>query len=320
MQTDTPALYKDFSAFLSTYLDGKVQKVSVDAGFTCPNRDGTKGVGGCIYCNNRTFSPDYCAGQPGVTEQLREGIRFFARKYPDMRYLAYFQAYTNTYAPLEKLRRLYEEALAVEGVAGIVVGTRPDCVDERLLDYLSELAMQTFVLVEYGVETANDATLRRIGRGHDFACAVAAIRQTAGRGVHVGAHLLFGLPGESRTDMLRTAECVASLPLETLKLHQLQIVRGSRLAAAYLENPASIPLFTPEAYVALCCDVLERLSPEIAVERFTAQAPADLLIAPAWGMKNYVFTELVKHELRQRGSRQGSRFRPKKETFHTHYI
>lgn len=298
-------LYREFSTFLSNYFEGKVQKLSVDAGFSCPNRDGTIGRGGCSYCNNRTFNPGYCAKQDTVSEQLHEGKQFFARKYPNMRYLAYFQAYTNTHESLDKLCSLYEEALGVDQVVGIVIGTRPDCMPNALLDYLAELHRRAFVLVEYGVETTNDDTLQAINRGHTFSVAKETIERTHSYGIPVGAHLIMGLPGETRQEMVDRAEVMSQLPLDTLKLHQLQMVQGTRMAAEYIANPSGFHLFSPEEYAKLVADFLERLRPDIVVERFTSQSPENLLIAPHWGMKNYEFVHLVQRELKQRGSYQG---------------
>ena len=299
-------LYTEFSQFLKRFFSEKVQKISVHAGFTCPNRDGKIGRGGCTYCNNQTFNPEYCATQRSVTEQLEEGKAFFGRKYPEMKYLAYFQAYTNTYGELEHLKRLYEEALAVEDVVGLVIGTRPDCVPDELLDYFADLQKRHFVLIEYGVETTSDVTLKRINRGHTFAQAEDAIRRTAQRGIPVGAHFILGLPGEAWDDFVAQADCISKLPLDTLKLHQLQIVRGTKMAQEFADESADFRLFTVEEYAALVADFLERLDTRIAVERFTSQSPKELLVAPDWGLKNYQFVELVKKTLRQRGTYQGA--------------
>lgn len=305
MNTST-YLYTEFSHFLKQYFTEKVQKISVHAGFTCPNRDGKIGRGGCTYCNNQTFNPEYCATQRSVTEQLEEGKAFFGRKYPEMKYLAYFQAYTNTYGELEHLKRLYEEALTVPDVVGLVIGTRPDCVSDELLDYFAELQKRSFVLIEYGVETTNDATLQRINRGHTFAQAEDAIQRTAQRGIPVGAHFILGLPGEPWEEIVSQADTISKLPLNTLKLHQLQIVRGTKMAQEFSENPEDFRLFTVEEYATLVADYLERLNTSIAVERFTSQSPKELLLAPDWGVKNYQFVELVKKILRQRGTFQGA--------------
>lgn len=298
-------LYTEFSHFLRRYFTEKVQKISVHAGFTCPNRDGKIGRGGCTYCNNQTFNPEYCATQRSVTEQLEEGKAFFGRKYPEMKYLAYFQAYTNTYGELEHLKRLYEEALAVKDVVGLVIGTRPDCVPNELLDYFAELQKRHFVLIEYGVETTNDATLKRINRGHTFAQAEDAILRTAERNIPVGAHFILGLPGEPWDEIVAQADRISHLPLNTLKLHQLQIVRGTKMAQEFMSQPEDFRLFTVDEYASLVADFLERLDTRIAVERFTSQSPKELLLAPDWGVKNYQFVELVKKTLRQRESYQG---------------
>lgn len=297
--------YRDFADFLGSRFDGKVQKISLHAGFTCPNRDGTIGVGGCTYCNNQTFSPDYCHTGKSITCQIDEGIAFFARKYPDMRYLAYFQAYTNTYGELEELKRKYEEALAHPGVVGIIIGTRPDCMPDDLLAYLAELSHRTFVLVEYGVESACDETLRRINRGHDFAASADAICRTSAAGVLVGAHLILGLPGETRAQMLDHARRMSQLPLDTLKLHQLQLIRHTRMAREYEERLQDFHLYAVDEYIDLAIDFAERLSLRIAIERFVSQSPASLLIAPNWGLKNHEFTARLLRRMRERDTWQG---------------
>ena len=298
--------YRDFADFLNEHFDGKVQKISLHAGFTCPNRDGSIGVGGCTYCNNQTFSPDYCHTGKSITRQLDEGVAFFARKYPTMRYLAYFQAYTNTYGELEALKRKYEEALAHPGVVGLIIGTRPDCMPADLLDYLADLSRRTFVLVEYGVESTSDETLRRINRGHDFATSVDAIfRRTSAAGVLVGAHMILGLPGESRELMLEHARRLSQLPLDTLKLHQLQLIRHTRMAREYEMRPQDFHLYGVDEYIDLAIDFAERLSPRIAIERFVSQSPAELLIAPRWGLKNHEFTARLLRRMRERDAWQG---------------
>ena len=295
-------LYYSFADYLRRRFPFKVQKISINAGFTCPNRDGTVGWGGCTYCNNQTFNPDYCRTDKSVTRQLQEGKTFFARKYPQMRYLAYFQAYTNTYADTGRLRALYEEALAVPGVEGLVVGTRPDCMPADLLGYLEQLARRVFVLVEYGIESTRDDTLRRINRGHTYAQTRDAVERTAARGIATGGHVILGLPGESRDDILEQAADVSRLPLTTLKLHQLQLIRGTRMAAEYRERPQDFRLPTAQEYACLVADYLERLRPDVAVERFVSQSPRSLLLAPDWGMKNHEFSDLVERCLRQRGT------------------
>lgn len=298
-------LYNDFGSWIRTKFPYKVQKISIDAGFSCPNRDGRIGVGGCIYCDNRTFNPSYCVGSKTITGQLNDGKQFFAGKYPDMKYLAYFQAFTNTYAPLDALKRMYEEALAVEDVVGLVIGTRPDCVSDELLDYLAGLSRSVFVLVEYGIESANDDTLRLINRGHDFACVRRAVASTVGRGILCGGHIILGLPGEDDSEIIRQAHLISSLPLDILKIHQMQIVRGTKLAEMYAENPFRV--FSVEAYIELLAEYIQHLRPSLVLERFVSQSPSDMLIAPKWGLKNYEFTNLLDNYLRKKGICQGAK-------------
>ena len=302
------ARYNDYGSFLQQHFAGKVQKISINGGFTCPNRDGTVGRGGCTFCNNQTFNPDYCRSELSVTEQLQEGIRFFARKYPTMRYLAYFQAYTSTYDNIDRLIARYEEALSVEGVVGIIIGTRPDCMPPTLLDYLAQLAQRTFVTVEYGVESTIDTTLQRINRGHDYASAVEAITRTAQAGIITGAHLILGLPGESRNDMLSHATRLSQLPLHTIKLHQLQLIRGTVMGNEYEIHPQQFDIPDIDTYIDLAIDFTELLRPDIVIERFVSQSPAELLLAPHWGVKNHEFTARLLRRMRERDAYQGSRW------------
>ncbi|MBO5251736.1 MAG: TIGR01212 family radical SAM protein [Bacteroidaceae bacterium] len=301
--------YNDLSAYLSAHFPYKVQKISLNAGFTCPNRDGTVGYGGCTYCNNQTFNPAYCRTEKTVTEQLEEGKQFFARKYPDMKFLAYFQAYTNTYAELEELKRKYEEALQVPDVVGLVIGTRPDCMPNALLDYLEELNQRTFLIVEYGIESTDNATLKRINRGHSFEVAEEAVRKTAERGIRVGAHTILGLPGESKEMLIKQAERLSALPLTTLKLHQLQLIKGTRMAAEYEQRPEDFHLYSADEYIDLVIDYVEHLRPDIVLERFVSQSPKELLIAPDWGLKNHEFTDKVKKRMRERDAWQGKQYK-----------
>ena len=296
-------LYNDFSHWIRRQFPFRVQKISVDAGFSCPNRDGRLGTGGCIYCNNETFSPAYCNRRKSVTEQLEDGKMFFARKYLDMKYLAYFQAFTNTYASFDKLKALYEEALGVENVVGIVIGTRPDCVSTDLLDYLQELSSRTFVLVEYGIETTNDETLMFINRGHDFECSRKAVEETKKRGILTGGHVILGLPGEDEQESFRQAGIISSLPLDILKVHQLQVIRGTRLACSYEEKP--FHLYSVDEYIHLIAGYIQRLRPTIVLERFVSQSPKNLLLAPKWGLKNYEFTNLLNNYLLRNNITQG---------------
>ena len=305
--------YNDLSAYLSAHFPFKVQKISLNAGFTCPNRDGTVGHGGCTYCNNQTFNPAYCKTEKTVTEQLVEGKQFFARKYPEMKFLAYFQAYTNTYAELEELKRKYEEALQVKDVVGIVIGTRPDCMPDTLLDYLEELNQRTFLIVEYGVESTDNDTLKRINRGHTFEVAEEAIRKTAARGIRVGAHIILGLPGETNDQLIKQAGVLSALPLTTLKLHQLQLIKGTRMAHEFEMQPEDFHLYSADEYIDLVIDYVEHLRPDIVLERFVSQSPKELLIAPDWGLKNHEFTDKVKKRMRERDAWQGKKYATKKE-------
>ena len=302
-------LYNDFPTFLKKYFSYKVQKISLNAGFTCPNRDGTKGWGGCTYCNNQTFNPDYCRTEKPIAVQLEEGKYFFAHKYPEMKYLAYFQAYTNTYAELEGLKRKYEEALEVEGVVGLVIGTRPDCMPEDLLRYLEELNRNTFLMVEYGMESTLDETLQRINRGHTYKDTVEAVRRTADCGILTGGHIILGLPGESHDTMVMQAEILSELPISTLKIHQLQLIRGTRMAKEYMDNPSDFHLFMEvDEYIDLVIDYVEHLRPDLVVERFISQSPKELLIAPDWGLKNYEFVTRLQKRMKERGAYQGKAY------------
>jgi radical SAM protein (TIGR01212 family) len=297
--------YNEFGPWLKNLLGMKVQKISINAGFTCPNRDGSVGVGGCTYCNNQTFNPEYCRTEKSVVQQLEEGKRFFARKYPEMKYMAYFQAYTNTYSELDDLKRKYEDALGVDGVVGLVIGTRPDCVPDNLLDYLAELNRQVCVIVEYGIESVYDKTLERINRGHDYACVIDAVNRTSERGLITGGHVILGLPGESRDDILKCADVLSELPLTTLKLHQLQLIKGTRMAEEYFATPEGFHLFGADEYVDLVIDYVERLRPEIVLERFVSQSPSSLLAIPGWGLKNFEFVEKVRRRMEERNAYQG---------------
>lgn len=299
--------YNDYPTFFKTLFGERVQKLSVDAGFSCPNRDGTKGVGGCSFCNNESFNPDYCRATKGITSQIDAGIRFFAKKYKGQRYLAYFQAYSNTYAPLEVLKQRYEEALFHPMIAGLVIGTRPDVVNDEILNYLEELSKRFYICIEYGVESVNDEVLRRVNRGHDFSVAEQAIRMTAERGIAIGAHLIFGLPGESRESMLEGAIRLCELPIQVLKLHQLQIVKGTRLAEEYLMEPACFHLYTLDEYLDFVVEVIERIRSDVYLERFVNQSPSEYLIAPQWGVKNYEFTAKLEKRLEELDTWQGKK-------------
>ena len=280
-----------YGQWLTTLTGHKTQKISINAGFTCPNRDGTLGTTGCTYCNNQTFNPDYCRPTKSITQQLEEGKEFFSRKYPEMKYLAYFQAYTNTYGSLTDLKTKYEEALSVPDILGLVIGTRPDCMPDDLLDHLEHLTHTGHtVIVEYGLESVYDTTLQRIRRGHTHAQSAEAIRRTAARGIPVGAHVILGLPGETRDMLLHEADELSRLPITTLKIHQLQLIKGTLMAEEYAQHPSDFHLFTVEEYIELLSDFLPRLRSDIILERLVSQSPKSLLATPGWGLKNHEFT------------------------------
>lgn len=297
--------YRDFAQFLAEHFDGKMQKIAINAGFTCPNRDGSKGRGGCTYCNNQTFNPAYCTPMQSVTEQLEEGKRFFGKKYPEMRFLAYFQAYTNTHGDIDRIMAMYREALAVDKVDGIIIGTRPDCMPQELLDQLAKLHKSHWVMIEYGAETSHNTTLDFINRCHSWEDTVDAVTRTHLAGIPCGLHLILGLPGETEKMILETINKVSQLPLDTIKLHQLQLVRGTRMAKDVEEGAYDVYHFTVEEYIALCCKVIQHTSPTIAIERFVSQSPDNLLISPRWGLKNYEFTNLLNNTIKKLGIKQG---------------
>jgi uncharacterized protein len=299
--------FNAYSNHFRSIYGARVQKVSIDAGFTCPNHDGTKATGGCTYCNNDAFNPSYCVPEKSVTSQIEEGIKFHKWRYSKaVSYLAYFQAYSNTYAPLEKLKELYEEALCYPGVVGLIIGTRPDCIDKEKLDYLKEISVSCYLSVEYGIESCYDKTLSRINRGHTFNEAVNAVSATAALGINTGAHFIFGLPGESREEMLSEAEIISALPLKTVKFHQLQIIKGTAMAEEYRKNPIDFHLFSWDEYLDFFIRFLERFNPDIVVERFTGEAPPRFLTGERWGKKRSdQLTNLIEKRLEELDTWQG---------------
>ncbi len=299
--------FNAYSNYFRSIYGARVQKVSIDAGFTCPNRDGTKGTGGCTYCNNDAFNPSYCQPEKSVSQQIEEGISFHKWRYSEARsYLAYFQAYSNTYAPAERLRDLYEEALGYPGVIGLIIGTRPDCIDEDKLALLRELSEKCYLAVEYGIESCYNKTLLRINRGHTFEEAVAAVEKTAGYGINTGAHFILGLPGETREEMLNQVDIISKLPLKTVKFHQLQIIRGTLMEKEFQENPHDFELFPWEEYLDFIVRFLERLNPAIVIERFTGEAPPRFLTGIGWGKKRAdQIVNLIERRLEELDTWQG---------------
>ncbi len=294
--------YLDFGDFLSRHFPGrKMQKLTLDAHLSCPNRDGTISRGGCAYCNVKSFAPAYTAdAEADISAQIDRGRQFFARKYPEMGYLAYFQSYTNTHGSAEKLMSLYNTAISHPDIDGVIIGTRPDCIPQTLLQSIAELG--SWKMIEYGAESSHDRTLRQVNRGHTWRDTADAVRRTAQAKIPVGLHLIMGLPGESTADMLATIDAINDLPVDVVKIHQLQIVRGTALARQYEGDPSSIRLFDVESYIDLCSSIVERLRPDIAIDRFVSSSPDDMLIAPRWGMKNYQFASLLHSKLTKKGA------------------
>ena len=302
--------FNSYAAYFRRTFGHRMQKVTINAGFTCPNRDGKISTGGCTFCDNAAFTPSYCDSTKSITQQIDEGVEFHRRRYRTAeQYLAYFQSFSNTYAPIERLRECYDEALSHPTVAGIVVGTRPDCVDEEKLDYFAELARRKYVAIEYGVESCYDATLRRINRGHDFATARRAIEMTAERGIHCGAHFILGLPGESDQMLIEQVKQINSLPLTTVKFHQLQLFRGTALAREWDEHPERFRFWSIEEYIDLFVEILRRLRPDIVVERFAGEAPPRYHHTEGWGLvRNEQLLAMLDKRLEERGVHQGEIF------------
>jgi uncharacterized protein len=298
--------YNDFSSFIRRKFNTRVQKVSIDAGFTCPNKDGTKGLGGCTYCNNNTFNPNYCKPIKPITQQINEGIEFFSKKYKVQKYLAYFQAFTNTYASLADLIEMYDEALMHEDVIGLVIATRPDSIKDEVLDYLEGLVVAGhFIKLEFGLESTKNETLEVINRCQTHEEAIDAFSRANGRGLHLGGHLILGLPGETKEDMLEHARKVSELPINTLKIHHLQIVKHTMMAVQFKKTPEMFTFMELDEYIDFVVDFLEKLKPDIIVERFFSESPANMLIYPKYGLKNFEVKYLVERRLKERNTMQG---------------
>lgn len=292
--------YKDFSEYMQEVFPSiKVQKLSIDAGFTCPNRDGSIGTGGCIYCNNASFTPGYCSPKDSVETQILKGKEFFRRKYPHMKYLAYFQSYTNTFGKSVKtLVEMYRKAVEIEDVVGLIIGTRPDCIPDELIEALSQLNREKPVIVEIGAETSKDETLRLINRNHTWSDVEDAAKRLNDRGIRTGLHLIAGLPGENEEDVLETVRKACELPIDSIKMHQLQIVKGTPLLSKWEKGEIEVKPFTQEDYLDLCVRIVKTVPRNICIERFLASSPPEMVAAPKWGLKNYQFTNLLMNKLR----------------------
>ena len=298
--------YLDYTSFIKSKFGERVQKISLDIGFSCPNRDGSKGFGGCTYCNNNTFNPDYCEPTKSIKQQLEQGIAFFGKKYKAQKYLAYFQAYTNTYADFDSLKKMYDEALSVDGVIGLVIGTRPDCITNEVIDYLSFLSKKYFISLEFGVESTNERTLLNVNRCHTFEESKITYEKCKNKGFQLGAHIIIGLPGETKDELLNHALELSKLPINTLKLHHLQIVKNSVMQVQYKRNPENFDLFTSESYIDFITEFVGKLRPDIIIERFISETPQDLLIAPKWNnLKNFEIVAKIDKKLVEKNSWQG---------------
>jgi radical SAM protein (TIGR01212 family) len=299
--------FNSYTEYFRKNFGERVQKVTIDAGFSCPNRDGKKSTGGCTYCNNDSFNPSYCQPHKGITKQIEEGVEFHANRYRRAeKFLAYFQAYSNTYAPLDKLKVMYDEALAVPGVIGLVIGTRPDCIDDEKLDYFQQLSEKYYVIIEYGLESCYNRTLERINRCHTFEDGVDAIERTAKRGIKTGAHFIIGLPGETQRDFIKAIPLINQLPLSTIKFHQLLIVKDTPMALEYQQYPERFSFFTQEEYIDFFIQVLERLHPSFVVERFTSEVPPRFQAGPNWGLvRTYTLLQKLEKRLEELDTWQG---------------
>ncbi len=299
---------------LATYnkqkFGGRIQKISVNAGFTCPNRDGTVARGGCIYCNNQSFTPSYCVEDESITGQIEKGIAFMQKRYKRAKkFIAYFQSFSNTYAPLATLENYYQQALAHPQISGLAISTRPDCIDEPVAALLQQLAEKVIVQIELGIESTYDETLKFINRGHNYEQTRTAYQLLKNRGLHLGGHLIIGLPGESDKMILAQMDRINELPIDSIKFHQLQIVKHTKLAKIYSGDPKMFSLFTLERYLELMVQMIERLRPGIAIERLVSESPPHLKIAPDWGhIRSDQFINKIENILKVTNTWQGKNY------------
>jgi radical SAM protein (TIGR01212 family) len=301
--------FNSYPEYFRAHFGNRVQKLTVDAGFTCPNRDGTKGHGGCTFCNNNAFNPSYCTPAKSITRQLEEGIQFHKKRYRRVeKYIAYFQAYSNTYGPVHQLKKMYEEALNYPGIIGLIVGTRPDCVNEELLDYFSSLSGNLYIMIEYGIESCYNATLSKVNRGHSFEDSMKALEMTAKKGIRQGAHFIIGLPGETEPDILAETEIISEMPVNNLKFHHLQIVKDTTMAGDFEINPGAYRLFNLEEYLDLMVQVVEKLNPEFVIERIAGEAHPDYLIQPKWGLRYDEVLRKFENKLQEMDTFQGKKY------------
>ncbi|MDD2635255.1 MAG: TIGR01212 family radical SAM protein [Bacteroidales bacterium] len=301
--------WNDYSSYIKQEFGTRVQKISINAGFTCPNRDGLLGKGACIYCTNKSFSPFYCNKGSSIKEQLEKGIAFFSPKYKTQKYLAYFQSFTNTYDKIDVLEQKYQEALSVDGVKGLVIATRPDCIDKEKLKMIKYVCKDKFLSIEYGAESTIDKTLNFINRGHSYQQTIDAVNLTTKMGINCGLHLILGLPGENKTDFLNHAVEISKLPIKTLKIHQMQVLKGTKLQKTYEQSPNLFYDISLNNYLNIIIEFLEILNPNIIIERFTSEAPKDMIIYPDWkGKKNFEISHIVRNKMQQLKTYQGKKF------------
>ncbi len=302
--------WNDYSSYIKQVFGSRVQKISINAGFTCPNRDGSIGTGACIYCTNKSFSPFYCNEKTSIKEQLQQGIAFFSPKYKTQKYLAYFQSFTNTYDKIDVLEQKYKEALSVDGVKGLVIATRPDCIDKEKLEMIKSVCKGKYISIEYGAESTLDKTLSFINRGHTYQQTIDAVNLTYEMGINCGLHLILGLPGENKKDFLNHATQISKLPIKTLKIHQMQVLKGTKLQKIYEQSPNLFYDISLDNYIELVVEFLELLNPEIIIERFTSEAPKEMIIYPDWqGKKNFEISHIVQNKMRQKKTQQGKNFK-----------
>jgi radical SAM protein (TIGR01212 family) len=302
--------FNAYSEYFKKEVGQRVQKLAINAGFTCPNRDGTLSFGGCTYCDNNAFNPSYCNPQKSIQQQIEEGITFHKNRYRRAeKYLAYFQAFSNTHAPLDKLKNAYNQALSQKDIVGLAIGTRPDCIDEEKLAYFSQLAKKHYLMIEYGIESCNNDTLQLIRRGHTFEQAVKALEMTAQAGIKTGAHFIFGLPTETITDWLQWTDIISKLPLNNIKFHQLQFIKGTAMADLYEQKPELFHRFPLAEYIDFMVDFVERLNPSIVIERFAGEVPPHFLSQPAWGLiRNDQILQAIEKKLEERNTYQGRKY------------
>ncbi len=298
--------FKSYSKYIRDTFGERVQKISVDGGFTCPNRDGSRGKGGCTYCNNDTFNPIYTSARKSIIQQLDEGVAFFQPKYKTQKYIAYFQAYTNTYDSVERLESLYQEALSHPQVIGLSISTRPDAINDEVVSLLSELAKKTYLTVELGIESTLNPSLEKLNRCHTYEETVEAYRMLQNKGIHLGGHLIIGIQGETFDDFILHAKNVSALSINFLKLHQLQIIKGTKLAREFQKRAEDFNMMTAEEYTEVVCEFLKHLRPDIILERFSSESPKELLLAPNWGgLKNFAITDKIRKKMLDTQAYQG---------------